>query len=147
MAISYNVVDVKLPWIKRRNTSRWIKSIISLHRKRVGDIAYIFCSDSEILRINNLYLDHDYYTDIITFDYSEEEVLSGDLFISLDTIKSNSEKFGTSYDEELNRVIIHGILHLCGFKDKTKRDEAIMRTKEDEALIVLKQIESAEKGN
>jgi rRNA maturation RNase YbeY len=88
------------------------------------------------LRINKLYLDHDYYTDIITFDYSENDVISGDIFISLETVRSNSEQFSTDYFEELHRVIIHGILHLCGLKDKSLEDEKVMREKEDEALAL-----------
>ena len=87
-------------------------------RKRLGEIAYIFCSDEKILEVNRQYLQHDYYTDIITFDYCEGDRLSGDLFISLDTIHTNAEQFGTSYEDELHRVIIHGILHLCGINDK-----------------------------
>ncbi|MCC8147134.1 MAG: rRNA maturation RNase YbeY [Bacteroidales bacterium] len=137
MAISYNAVDIKFPKIKRREVSRWIKSVAANYHKRVGDIAYIFCSDEEILRINKQYLDHDYYTDIITFDYSEDDVISGDLFISLDTVQSNSGKYNTDYNEELHRVIIHGILHLCGLKDKTKQDEVIMRENENRALELI----------
>jgi rRNA maturation RNase YbeY len=137
MAIFYNAVDVPLPKIKRRNTSKWIKDVVSHYQKRVGEISYVFCSDEEILRINKQYLNHDYYTDIITFDYSEKEIISGDLFISLDTVKSNSEQFGTDYLEELHRVLIHGILHLCGFKDKSSEDEKVMREKENEALSSL----------
>jgi rRNA maturation RNase YbeY len=134
MAISFNAVDIPFPKIKRRDTSRWIKNVIVSYHKRVGEIAYIFCSDDEILRINKRYLNHDYYTDIITFDYSEKDTLSGDLFISTDTVKSNSEKFQTDYFEELHRVMIHGILHLCGLNDKSPEDEKRMREKEDEAL-------------
>jgi len=137
MPIFYDAVEVKFPNIKKRDTGNWIKSVVANHQKRVGDISYIFCSDEEILRINNQYLNHDYYTDIITFDYSEKNIVSGDLFISLETVKSNAEKFGTEYREELNRVIIHGILHLCGFKDKSPEEEAIMRQKENEALSLL----------
>ncbi|MDR2805018.1 MAG: rRNA maturation RNase YbeY [Dysgonamonadaceae bacterium] len=135
MAIRYETIDVPFPpEIKRRQTANWIKQIIAQHRKRVGDIVYIFCSDAEILRINQQYLGHDYYTDIITFDYSENDVLSGDLFISLDTVRSNAEKYQTDYPEELRRVMIHGILHLCGFKDKTPDKAKQMREKENEAL-------------
>jgi rRNA maturation RNase YbeY len=134
MAIHYETVDIKSPQIKRRDTTNWIKEVAAQYQKRVGEISYIFCSDAEILRINNLYLKHDYYTDIITFDYSEDDTLSGDLFISLETVKSNSLQLGTDYDEELHRVMIHGILHLCGFKDKSPEDEKMMREKENEAL-------------
>ncbi len=138
MAIAYQSEDIKFPKIKRREISDWIKSVAASHNKKIGEIAYIFCSDEKILEINIQYLNHDYYTDIITFDYSEGNVMSGDLFISLDTVRSNAEKFGTDYAEELNRVIIHGILHLCGFKDKSPKDEKVMREKENEALKELR---------
>jgi rRNA maturation RNase YbeY len=138
MAIHYETVDIRSPKIKRRDTNDWIKEVAAQYQKRVGEISYVFCSDAEILRINNLYLRHDYYTDIITFDYSEGDTLSGDLFISLETVKSNSVQFGTDYSEELNRVMIHGILHLCGFSDKSPEDEKVMREKEDEALVLIK---------
>jgi len=131
MAITYNAVDVPFPKIKRRATTKWIYLTIEKCGMKSGAISYIFCSDEEILRINKKYLNHDYYTDIITFDYSENGVVSGDLFISVDTVKSNSEKYGTVYEDELRRVMIHGILHLCGFKDKTPEDEKIMREKEN----------------
>ena len=134
MAIIYQAVDISFPEIKRRETSSWIKRVIENHDKKTGDISYIFCSDKEILRINKLYLNHDYYTDIITFDYSEKGRVGGDLFISLDTVKTNSEKFKTAYIDELHRVMIHGILHLCGFDDKTPAKSKIMRAKENEAL-------------
>ena len=137
MAIFFETIDVKFPDVKRRCTANWIKSVAVDYSKRVGDITCVFCSDKEILRINNLYLNHDYYTDIITFDYSEGNYISGDLFISLDTVKSNSEKFGTDYQEELRRVIIHGILHLCGLKDESPEEKEIMRQKENEALSLL----------
>lgn len=134
MAIIYQAEGVKFPDIKRRQISAWIKAVAKEHNRLVGDISYIFCSDDKILEVNKQYLNHDYYTDIITFDYSEGNIISGDLFISLDTVRSNSEKYNTDYSEELLRVIIHGILHLCGFKDKTKKDEQIMREKENESI-------------
>ena len=137
MSITYQSDDIKFPKIKRREISNWIKSVAASHNKEIGDIACVFCSDKKILGINIQYLNHDYYTDIITFDYSEDNTISGDLFISLDTVRSNAEKFNTNYDEELYRVIIHGILHLCGLKDKSAEDEKIMREKEDEALSLF----------
>ena len=136
MAIVYETKDISFPKIKRRETTRWIKQVIEHFNKKTGDITYIFCSDEEILRINKCYLGHDYYTDIITFDYTEKDRLSGDLFVSLETVKTNSEKFKTKYEEELHRVMIHGILHLCGYEDKTPAKKEIMRTMEDEALIL-----------
>lgn len=134
MAILYQVEDVKEPAIKKRAISAWIKKIVDKYHREVGDISYIFCSDAKILEVNKQYLNHDYYTDVITFDYSEKNVVSGDIFISLDTVKSNSEKFQTNYDEELRRVIIHGVLHLCGLKDKSVEDSKYMTKCEDEAL-------------
>ena len=134
MAIVYDTADISFPKIKRRETTRWIKKTIESLNKKTGNITYIFCSDKEILRINKQYLNHDYYTDIITFDYSENDTLSGDLFISLETVKTNSEKYKTRYEEELLRVMIHGVLHLCGYDDKTPSNISIMRDKEDESL-------------
>jgi len=137
MSIRYETIDIRFPkTIKRKETTDWIKKVATQYQKRVGDITCIFCSDAEILRINNQYLQHDYYTDILTFDYSGNDTLSGDLFISLGTVKSNSEKYGTNYEEELHRVMIHGILHLCGFNDKTPDEAKRMRQKEDEALLM-----------
>ena len=135
MSIQYKTIDVPFPKIiKRSETSAWIKQIVNQYSKRVGEIVFIFCSDDEILKMNNQYLKHDYYTDIITFDYSENDILSGDVFISLDTVKSNAGKYATNDTEELHRVMIHGILHLCGLNDKAPEDEKQMRQKEDEAL-------------
>ncbi len=138
MAISYQAEEIKAPKIRKREISKWIKKVAETYGKEVENVAYIFCSDEYILRINNEYLNHDYYTDIITFDYGVENDISGDIFISLDTVKSNSEKFNTDYDEELHRVIIHGILHLCGIKDKSPKERADMTEKENEALKMLK---------
>ena len=134
--ISYQTEGVKMPSIKRRETSAWIKSVALTHGKKIGDIAYIFCDDEKILEVNREYLQHDYYTDIITFDYTEENVISGDLFISLDTVRSNSEQLGVSYEQELHRVIIHGILHLCGINDKGEGEREIMEMHENKALAI-----------
>jgi len=134
MAIVYAKYGVSFPKIKRKETTNWVKRIIENFRKKTGAITFIFCSDEEILRINKLYLKHDYYTDIITFDYSEGEKVSGDLFISLDTVKSNSEKYKTKYEEELHRVMIHGILHLCGYEDDSKEKKKVMKKVENEVL-------------
>lgn len=137
MAITYHAEDIKLPAIKRRIVSNWIKTVALNHEKKVGDIAYIFCSDEKILEINNQYLNHDYYTDIITFDYTVKNLISGDIFISLDTIRSNSEKYNTRFVEELHRAIIHGILHLCGINDKGPGEREIMEEEENRALTIL----------
>ncbi len=118
----------------------WISKVITKSNSFLGSINYIFCNDEYILDINKQYLDHDYYTDIITFDYCEDKMISGDLFISIDTVLSNSQKFNTSYKEELNRVIVHGILHLIGFKDKSEQEAKEMRNQENLALNLLKTI-------
>ena len=134
--ISYNTVNVKMPAIRRRDTSAWVKTVAASYGKKVGEIAYIFVDDEEILRVNREYLQHDYYTDIITFDYTEGDTISGDLFISLDTVRTNAEQFDKPYDEELHRVIIHGILHLCGINDKGPGEREIMEAAEDKALAM-----------
>ena len=135
--ITYNVDGVAMPKIKKRPTSAWIKSVAESYGNKVGDIPYIFCDDEKILEVNRQYLQHDYYTDIITFDYTEDNVISGDLFISLDTVRSNSEEQGTTYEEELHRVIIHGILHLCGINDKGPGERELMEQAENKALSLL----------
>lgn len=136
MAISYYAEDVKLPAIKKRETSSWIKEVASGYNKKTGDISYIFCSDEKILEVNKQYLQHDYFTDIITFDYTEGNVISGDLFISLDTVKSNAQQFNSSYEDELYRIIIHGILHLCGINDKGPGEREMMEKEENKALAL-----------
>jgi len=142
--ITYNVDGVKMPNIKKRDTSAWIKAVAASYGKKVGDIAYIFCDDEKILEVNKQYLQHDYYTDIITFDYCDDlaemgikNTISGDLFISLDTVRTNAEQQGTAYDEELHRVIIHGILHLVGINDKGPGEREIMEAAENKALAML----------
>lgn len=135
--ITYQTEGVSMPAIKKREITAWVKSVAESYGKKVGDIAYIFCSDEEILRINREYLQHDYYTDIITFDYCEGNRLSGDLFISLDTVHSNAKLFGQDYDRELHRVIIHGVLHLCGINDKAPGEREQMEAAENKALDLL----------
>ena len=135
--ISYQTEGVKMPDIKKKETTGWIKEVAACYGKRVGEIAYIFCSDDKILEVNRQYLQHDYYTDIITFDYCEGDRISGDLFISLDTVRSNAEQFEQPYDRELHRVIIHGILHLCGINDKGPGEREIMEAAENKALALI----------
>lgn len=125
-----------MPPIKKQEVNNWIKAVASLYDRKVGNISYIFCNDDKILEINREYLQHDYYTDIITFDYTENNKIGGDIFISIDTVKSNSEEFNTDYTEELHRIIIHGILHLCGIKDKEPEERADMTRRENEALAL-----------
>ncbi len=138
MAITFQVQNTRLPKIKKRETANWIKTVTKGYDRKVGEIAYLFCDDEKILEINHTYLQHDFYTDIITFDYSEEDTISGDIFISIDTVRSNAQKYGTHFDEELYRVIIHGILHLCGLNDKTDEEEKGMREAENRALREVK---------
>jgi len=137
MTISFHAEDIELPAIKKEAVSNWIKAVTETYGKKTGDISYIFCSDEKILEVNRQYLQHDYYTDIITFDYTSGNKISGDLFISLDTVKTNSEKFETPYNEELHRTIIHGILHLCGINDKGPGEREIMEENENKALAIL----------
>ena len=134
--ISYQTDGVKMPAIKRRENSAWVKRVAATYGKKVGDVSYIFVNDDKILEVNQQYLQHDYYTDIITFDYSEGNVISGDLFISLDTVRTNAEQVGATYEQELNRVIIHGILHLCGINDKGPGEREIMEAAENKALSI-----------
>lgn len=112
----------------------WVISILDIKNKTAGDICFIFCSDDYLLEINRVHLEHDYYTDIITFDYSEKAGLSGDIFISLDRVKDNSETYGVKFIEELRRVMAHGVLHLMGYQDGTIESKREMREKEEEAL-------------
>lgn len=134
--ITYNTDGVKMPSIKKRENTAWVKAVAASYGKRVGEIAYIFVDDEKILEVNRQYLGHDYYTDIITFDYCEGDVISGDLFISLDTVRTNAERVGATYEEELHRVIMHGILHLCGINDKGPGEREIMEAAEDKALAL-----------
>jgi rRNA maturation RNase YbeY len=126
-----------MPAIRRRDTSAWIKQVAESYGKRVGEVGYLFCDDEKILEVNKEYLQHDYYTDIITFDYCEGNVLNGDIVISLDTVRSNAEQLGKDYDDELHRVIIHGILHLCGLNDKGPGEREQMEAAENQALTML----------
>lgn len=137
MSIVFDVEGVEKPSINQKQIKDWVKQVAYQFNLKVGELAYLFCSDEKILEVNKEYLQHDYYTDIITFDYSEGNVISGDMFISLDTVRSNAEKYGTAYKEELLRVMIHGVLHLCGLKDKTDEEEKRMREEENKALSLI----------
>ena len=125
-----------MPAIRRRDTTAWIRRVAATYGKKVGEVGYLFCDDEKILEVNREFLGHDYYTDIITFDYCEDDVLNGDLVISLDTVQSNAEMLGKDYDEELHRVIIHGILHLCGLNDKGPGEREQMEKAENLALAL-----------
>ena len=135
--IFYTTENVKLPKLEKRKTNAWIKSVAAKYDKKIGEIAYIFCDDAKILEVNKTYLQHDYFTDIITFDYCEGVVLNGDIFISLDTVRTNAQEFGVTFENELHRILIHGILHLCGQKDKTPETRLEMTRKENEALQMI----------
>jgi probable rRNA maturation factor len=134
--ITYNADGVKMPKIRRRDTTAWIKRVAATHDRKVGEVGYMFVSDEKILEVNRQYLGHDYFTDVITFDYDEDDVINGDIVISLDTVRTNAEKFGKAYEDELYRVIIHGILHLCGINDKGPGEREIMEANENAALAM-----------
>lgn len=134
--ITYNSEGVRMPKIKKRDTSAWIKAVAASYGCKVGEIGYLFVDDEKILEVNREYLGHDYYTDVITFDYDEDDTVSGDIVISLDTVRSNAQLFGKTYEEELYRVIIHGILHLCGINDKGPGEREIMEAAENKALAM-----------
>ncbi len=137
MAVSYHTEDCPLRFDRRRAVNRWIAETAAAEGRRRGEIAIIFCSDERILSLNREHLRHDYPTDIITFDYSEGKVISGDLFIGVDTVRRNAADYGVTFERELHRVIIHGILHLCGYPDKTPAQARTMRAKEDFYLVLL----------
>jgi len=131
MSINFFTEDVLLPKLGKRKLVGWIKNVIQKEGKKPGDISFIFCSDDFLLEVNKKYLNHDYYTDIITFDYVENNLIQGDIFISLDRVKENAMTYKTTFDNENHRILIHGILHLVGYKDKLKEDKLLMTAKED----------------
>jgi len=129
--------DTLMPEIDTALLGEWIARVASSHSRIVGPLVYIFCDDDKIINVNRQFLNHDYYTDIITFDYSRGRMISGDMFISLDTVRTNAEMIGATYMRELHRVIIHGVLHLCGINDKGPGEREIMENFENQALTVL----------
>ena len=135
--ISFIAKKIALPDFSEEKIKAWIEDVAMHHGRSVGNLTYIFCDDEKILEVNRQFLQHDYYTDIITFDYSNKRRISGDMFISLDTIRTNAELFGRDYEEELLRVVIHGVLHLCGINDKGDGEREIMERHENEALALL----------
>ncbi len=139
--VSYFVQDTDFKFVKRRLNNAWLKLVADSEVRKLGNINIIFCSDNYILDVNMKYLQHDYFTDIITFDYCEGNVLSGDLFISVDSVRENSMFFKTEFADELNRVIVHGILHLIGYDDHTPEDQKTMREKENYYLELRNHIE------
>ena len=138
--IRYFCEDIKFTYKNKLANNRWLKMVAGSEIRKIGDINVIFCSDNYILDVNMKYLQHDYFTDIITFDYCEGKLLSGDLFISVDSVRENSIEFGTDFEEELHRVIVHGVLHLIGYDDHTDEDKKVMRQKEDYYLQMRSQI-------
>lgn len=138
MAITFHSEDTKfnIPGYKRE-VAAWMRAAADEEGFRTGEINVVFCSDPYLLGVNRQYLRHDYYTDIITFDYREDWVLTGDLFISVDTVRANAEEYNVMFHVELLRVIIHGVMHLAGYKDKTKPDAAKMRERENHYLAKL----------
>ncbi|MDQ2179380.1 rRNA maturation RNase YbeY [Marinifilum sp. D714] len=140
MLITYNSCETEIPAIDQKRISDWVNRVVVNNGSEIGEINYYFCSDDYLLEMNREHLNHDYYTDIITFDYTVANIISGDLFISVDTVRDNAEEYKCEYLEELYRVIIHGVLHLLGIDDKTDEDQAIMTQKEDESLALLTKI-------
>lgn len=137
--------EVEFKFKNRSLYKRWIREIILTEQrfdnlKKCGDLNIIFCNDEYLLNVNNQYLKHNYYTDIITFDYSDNQIINGDLFISVDSVKNNSVTYKTEFMTELSRVIIHGVLHLCGYNDHTEEDKKLMKEKEDFALTKLQEM-------
>jgi len=128
---------VDMPCLDYRRLEGWIEEVVRRHARIAGELTYIFCDDAKILEVNRRFLQHDYYTDIITFDYTCGRVVRGDMFISLDTVRTNAELVGAEYDIELKRVIVHGVLHLCGVNDKGPGEREIMERHENEALALL----------
>lgn len=135
--IEFQTYDVEMPVIDMARIRTWIEEVCRTHDRIPGNLVYQFCSDEHILEVNRQFLGHDYYTDIITFPYCEENRISGDMVISLDTVRSNAVVIGESYDRELHRVIIHGVLHLCGIDDKGPGEREVMERHENEALALL----------
>ena len=138
--IRYFCEDIKFTYKNKLANNRWLKMVAGSEIRKIGDINVIFCSDNYILDVNMKYLQHDYFTDIITYDYCEGKGLSGDLFISVDSVRENSIEFGTDFEEELHRVIVHGVLHLIGYDDHTEEDKKVMRQKENYYLQMRSQI-------
>ena len=138
--IRYYCEDISFKLKDKALNNKWLKMVAASELRKIGDINIIFCSDNYILDVNMKYLQHDYFTDIITFDYCEKDILSGDLFISIDSVQENSLFYGTEFPEELNRVMVHGVLHLIGYDDHTEEDIKTMRSKENYYLDLRKQL-------
>ncbi len=129
--ITFHIENIPFKLANRQKLKAWIKLAVAAEGKTPGDVSFIFCSDEYLLSVNKTYLKHDYFTDVITFDYSEPPVVSGDVFISVDTVAENAGEYGASFENELHRVMLHGVLHLCGYGDATKSEKEKMRERED----------------
>jgi len=129
--VKFFTEDISFDFKQKMPTKKWLKFVAQSEIRKLGDINIIFCSDNYLLDINIKYLGHDYFTDIITFDYCEDKTLSGDLFISIDSVKDNAKFYGVEFEDELNRVIVHGVLHLIGYDDHTEEEQKTMREKEN----------------
>lgn len=141
MLITYDTCETSIPAIDQKRLSEWINRVVVYNGFEIGEINYYFCSDNYLLEMNREHLNHDYFTDIITFDYTVSDIISGDLFISVDTVLDNAKDYKCDYFQELYRVMIHGVLHLMGIDDKTDEDQEIMTQKEDESLALLSEID------
>ncbi|MDE7406810.1 MAG: rRNA maturation RNase YbeY [Muribaculaceae bacterium] len=137
-SVEWITEGVPMPDIDIQQIHDWLRNVAELHNRRLGTLTYIFCNDSKILEVNRKFLNHDYFTDIITFDYSRGKLVSGDLYISLDTVATNAVLVNATYASELHRVIVHGLLHLCGINDKGPGEREIMEQHENEALKLIK---------
>ncbi|MFT6745829.1 MAG: putative rRNA maturation factor [Glaciecola sp.] len=135
--ISFHSEDIKFVLSSKKSIKHWVQQVVLSEKLKLGPISYIFCNDRYLHEVNVKYLNHDTYTDIITFDYSEDKTVSGDLFISYERVKENARVFKTSINDELHRVMIHGVLHLCGYGDKSDKEKMIMRQKEENCLQLI----------
>ena len=140
--ISYFCEDIQFTLKGKLTNNRWIKMVIGSEIKKPGDISFIFCSDRYILDVNMRYLQHDYFTDIITFDYCEGDRISGDLFISIDSVRENALFYGVAFEDELDRVMVHGVLHLLGYDDHTPEETVVMREKENYYVKLKKSLQA-----
>ncbi len=140
MAIQFFSEDISFQIDNEKLIQNWISFVLHRHDASLGDLNYIFTSNDQILQINKQFLQHNYYTDIITFNYCEEDEVSGDIYISIDTVRDNAQDYNVTFEQELNRVIIHGVLHLLGFDDASDEEKALMRKKEDECIAELKNL-------
>jgi len=138
--VKFFTEDIKFEFKQKLQTRKWLKFVAQSEVRKLGDINVIFCSDTYLLDINMKYLQHDYFTDIITFNYNEDDVISGDLFISIDSVRDNASYYGAEFADELNRVIVHGVLHLVGYDDHTKEEQKQMHSKEDYYLSLRNQV-------